>query len=78
MLFNCLYAVILCKHIAEKIIHLRKHVGVTRFLLHVLLATMPHADVLRAVELLGTEVALRVRKEVKRWEAERQGIRYND
>jgi probable LLM family oxidoreductase len=56
--------------VAEKIIHLRKHVGITRFMLHVPLGTMPHEDVMRAIELLGTEVAPRVRDEVSRWEAE--------
>lgn len=56
--------------VAEKIINLRKHVGITRFMLHVPLGSMPHADVMRAIELLGTEVAPRVREEVARWEAE--------
>jgi len=56
--------------VAEKIIHLRKKVGVTRFMLHVPLGTMPHAEVMRAIELLGTEVAPKVRSEISRWEAE--------
>ncbi|WP_340005676.1 LLM class flavin-dependent oxidoreductase [Paenibacillus sp. FSL K6-0276] len=56
--------------VAEKIIHLRKHVGITRFMLHVPLGTMPHKDVMRAIELLGTEVAPIVRAEIARWEAE--------
>lgn len=43
--------------VARKIINLRKHVGITRFFLHVPLGTMPHEDVMRAIELLGTEVA---------------------
>ncbi|MFB4321975.1 LLM class flavin-dependent oxidoreductase [Paenibacillus lautus] len=55
--------------VAEKIIHLRKHVGITRFMLHVPVGTMPHDEVMRAIELLGTEVAPRVRKEIDRWEA---------
>jgi probable LLM family oxidoreductase len=54
--------------VANKIIHLRKHVGVTRFLLHVPHGTMPHADVMEAIRLLGTEVAPRVREEISRWE----------
>ncbi|MFD1678086.1 LLM class flavin-dependent oxidoreductase [Alicyclobacillus fodiniaquatilis] len=58
--------------VAEKIIHLRKHVGITRFMLHVPVGSMPHADVMRAIELLGTEVAPRVREEVARWEAENE------
>lgn len=59
--------------VAKKIIHLRKNVGVTRFMLHVPVGTMPHADVMRAVELLGTEVAPRVREEIAKWEAETGG-----
>ncbi|MNJ74432.1 hypothetical protein D3C77_713640 [compost metagenome] len=58
--------------VAQKIIHLRKHVGITRFFLHVPLGTMPHEEVMRAIELLGTEVAPRVREEVARWEAENE------
>lgn len=56
--------------VAQKIIHLRKEVGITRFMMHVPLGTMPHDQVMRAIELLGTEVAPRVREEVSRWEAE--------
>ncbi|RST72009.1 LLM class flavin-dependent oxidoreductase [Siminovitchia acidinfaciens] len=56
--------------VAEKIIHLRKNVGITRFMMHVPLGTMPHDQVMRAIELLGKEVAPRVREEISRWEAE--------
>ncbi len=56
--------------VATKIIHLRKDVGITRFMLHVPLGTMPHEDVMKAIELLGTEVAPRVREEIAKWEAE--------
>ena len=55
--------------VAEKIIYLRKNVGITRFMLHVPLGTMPHADVMRAIELLGTKVAPIVREEIAKWEA---------
>ncbi|WP_053364982.1 LLM class flavin-dependent oxidoreductase [Bacillus sp. FJAT-27245] len=55
--------------VAEKIIFLRKNVGITRFMLHCPLGSMPHEDVMRAIELFGTEVAPRVREEVARWEA---------
>ena len=58
------------KTVAEKIIHLRKNVGVTRFMLHCPLGSMPHEDVMKAIELLGKEVAPIVREEVDRWEAE--------
>jgi probable LLM family oxidoreductase len=56
--------------VAKKIIHLRKQLGITRFLLHVPVGTMPHDDVMRAIELLGTEVAPRVREEISKWESE--------
>ncbi|ETB72488.1 luciferase [Bacillus sp. CPSM8] len=55
--------------VAEKIIHLRKNVGITRFLLHVPVGSMPHEDVMKAIELLGTKTAPLVREEVSRWEA---------
>jgi probable LLM family oxidoreductase len=61
------------KTVAEKIIHLRKHVGITRFMLHVPVGTMPHDDVMRAIELLGKEVAPIVREEISRWEGESEG-----
>lgn len=55
--------------VAEKIIHLRKQVGITRFMLHVPVGTMSHDQVMKAIELLGTEVAPRVREEIADWEA---------
>ncbi|MCH6264287.1 MULTISPECIES: LLM class flavin-dependent oxidoreductase [Neobacillus] len=55
--------------VAAKIIHLRKNVGITRFMLHVPVGTMPHEDVMKAIELLGKEVAPIVREEVAKWEA---------
>ncbi|WP_462411715.1 LLM class flavin-dependent oxidoreductase [Neobacillus sp. Marseille-QA0830] len=58
--------------VAQKIIHLRKNVGVTRFMLHVPVGSMPHEDVMKAIELLGKEVAPRVREEVSQWEAAQQ------
>lgn len=59
--------------VANKIIDLRKRVGITRFMLHCPLGTMPHEDVMRSIELLGTEVAPRVREEIARWEAAGEG-----
>lgn len=56
--------------VAEKIIFLRKNVGIERFMLHVPVGSMPHEQVLRAIELLGTKVAPIVKEEVARWEAE--------
>ncbi|WP_310830323.1 LLM class flavin-dependent oxidoreductase [Paenibacillus pedocola] len=54
------------EYVAEKIILLHKNLGVTRFFLHVNVGTMPHREVLRAIELLGTKVAPIVRKELAR------------
>jgi probable LLM family oxidoreductase len=56
------------KTVAEKIIHLRKNVGITRFMLHVPVGSMPHEEVMKAIELYGKEVAPIVREEVARWE----------
>lgn len=56
--------------VAQKIIHLRKNVGITRFMLHVPVGTMPHDDVMNAIELLGKKVAPKVREEVSKWEEE--------
>ncbi|MCP8617259.1 LLM class flavin-dependent oxidoreductase [Salirhabdus salicampi] len=55
--------------VAQKIIYLRKNVGITRFMLHCPLGTMPHEDVMRSIELLGKEVAPRVREEISKWES---------
>ncbi|MCY8673701.1 LLM class flavin-dependent oxidoreductase, partial [Bacillus haynesii] len=52
--------------VAEKIIHLCKNVGITRFLLHVPVGSMPHEDVMKAIELFGTKTAPLVREEVSR------------
>lgn len=57
------------KTVAEKIIFLRKNVGITRFMLHVPVGSMPHEDVMKAIELLGKEVAPIVRAEIDRWES---------
>ncbi|PGT77096.1 LLM class flavin-dependent oxidoreductase [Bacillus sp. AFS040349] len=61
------------KTVAEKIIYLRKNVGITRFMLHVPVGSMPHDDVMRAIELLGKEVAPMVRSEVTKWEKQESG-----
>ncbi|WP_010095947.1 LLM class flavin-dependent oxidoreductase [Ornithinibacillus scapharcae] len=54
--------------VAEKIIFLRKNVGITRFMLHVPVGSMPHEEVMQAIRLLGEEVAPIVRSEVNKWE----------
>ena len=61
------------QYVAQKIINLRKHVGITRFMLHMPLGTMPHDQVMHGIELFGKEVAPIVREEVEKWEKE-QGI----
>lgn len=58
------------KTVAEKIIFLRKNVGITRFMLHCPLGSMPHEDVMKSIELFGKEVAPIVREEVEKWEKE--------
>ncbi|QUG41698.1 LLM class flavin-dependent oxidoreductase [Psychrobacillus sp. INOP01] len=60
--------------VAQKIIHLRKYVGITRFMMYVPLSTMPHDQVMKAIELLGTEVAPRVREEITKWETETENV----
>lgn len=47
--------------VAAKLTDVSELLGLDRILLHLSVGTMPHADVLRAVELLGTEVAPVVR-----------------
>jgi probable LLM family oxidoreductase len=42
---------------AAKIRRMRELLGIERFLLHVSVGTMPHAQVLHAIELFGTKVA---------------------
>lgn len=51
------------KTVAEKIISLRKNIGITRFMMHLPLGTMPHEDVMSSIEFLGKEVAPIVREE---------------
>lgn len=58
--------------VAKKIIHLRKHVGIQRFFLHVPVGSMPHDEVMRAIELFGKEVAPMVREEIAEWEKHNQ------
>lgn len=48
--------------VADKIVRWREILGVERFMLHMSVGTLRHADVLRSIELLGSEVAPRVRK----------------
>lgn len=52
------------EYVAEKIILLHENLGIDRFFLHVTVGTMPHLEVMRAIELLGTKVAPIVRKAI--------------
>ena len=46
--------------VAAKILRWREILGINRFMLHVSVGTMPHEQVMRSIELLGTDVAKRV------------------
>lgn len=50
------------EEVTEKILYQQEILGLTRFLLHISVGTMPHAQVMHAIELLGTRVAPAVRK----------------
>jgi probable LLM family oxidoreductase len=52
--------------VAEKILFQHELFGHDRFLAQISVGTMPHTKVMRAIELLGTEVAPIVRKETER------------
>jgi alkanesulfonate monooxygenase SsuD/methylene tetrahydromethanopterin reductase-like flavin-dependent oxidoreductase (luciferase family) len=52
--------------VVEKILAEHALFGHQRFMAQISVGTMPHASVLRAIELLGTEVAPAVRAEVSR------------
>ncbi len=54
------------EQVIEKILYQYEIFGHDRFLLQLTVGPMPHADVLRAIELLGTEVAPVVRRETAR------------
>jgi alkanesulfonate monooxygenase SsuD/methylene tetrahydromethanopterin reductase-like flavin-dependent oxidoreductase (luciferase family) len=54
--------------IADRILDLQHHLGHRRHFLQMDIGGMPHAEVLRSIELLGTEVAPRVRAELGRAE----------
>jgi len=52
------------QQVIDKILYEYEIFGLTRFLLHISVGTLPHAQVLRAIELLGTVVAPAVRKAI--------------
>lgn len=51
------------QEVIDKILFERELFGNDRFLLHISVGTLPHAKVLRAIELFGTEVAPVIRRE---------------
>lgn len=50
------------KEVAAKILWWKEILGISRFMLHISVGTMPHGQVMRSIELLGTEVARLVRE----------------
>lgn len=52
------------QEVTEKILYQVEMFGLTRFLLHISVGTLPHHKVMKAIELLGTQVAPAVRKYV--------------
>jgi probable LLM family oxidoreductase len=52
------------QQVIDKILYEHELFGFTRFLLHISVGTLPHVNVLRAIELLGTVVAPAVKKAV--------------
>jgi alkanesulfonate monooxygenase SsuD/methylene tetrahydromethanopterin reductase-like flavin-dependent oxidoreductase (luciferase family) len=63
------YAVGSPQQVTEQILSLYETFGHQRTLLQLAIGTVGHHDVMRAIELLGTEVAPAVRSEVARREA---------
>ncbi|MBP1161068.1 LLM class flavin-dependent oxidoreductase [Rhodococcus sp. PvR099] len=51
------------EQVAEKIIDMRETLGIDRFMLHPSVGPLPHAKVMRTIELLGTKVAPLIRQE---------------
>jgi alkanesulfonate monooxygenase SsuD/methylene tetrahydromethanopterin reductase-like flavin-dependent oxidoreductase (luciferase family) len=63
------YAVGSPEQVAEKLLHHHEVFGHQRTMLQLAVGPTPHADVMRAIELLGTKVAPVVREEIARREA---------
>jgi len=59
--------------VAEKILQMREDLGIRRFMLHVSVVSLRHDQVLRSIELLGTEVASLVEVGVPRPRRTAQG-----
>jgi probable LLM family oxidoreductase len=63
------YAVGSPQQVTEKLLHHHEVLGHQRTMLQLAVSTVPHPDIMRAIELLGTQVAPAVRAEVARREA---------
>jgi probable LLM family oxidoreductase len=61
------------EEVVEKILFQHEIFGHDRFLMQMSVGTLPHASVMRSIELLGTEVAPAVRRELAGAPAERSG-----
>jgi probable LLM family oxidoreductase len=61
------------QEVIEKILFQHEIFGHERFLMQMSVGTLPHASVMRSIELLGTEVAPVVRRELAGTTAERSG-----
>jgi alkanesulfonate monooxygenase SsuD/methylene tetrahydromethanopterin reductase-like flavin-dependent oxidoreductase (luciferase family) len=53
------------EQVTEKILYQHEKLGHQRYLMQMSVGSMPHAQTMRSIELLGTKVALAVRKAVK-------------
>jgi alkanesulfonate monooxygenase SsuD/methylene tetrahydromethanopterin reductase-like flavin-dependent oxidoreductase (luciferase family) len=54
------------QEVTEKVLQLHELFGMDRFLAQLSVGPMPHKDLMRAIELLGTEVVPAVRRELAR------------
>jgi probable LLM family oxidoreductase len=61
------------QEVVEKILFQHEIFGHDRFLMQMSVGTLPHASIMRSIELLGTEVAPVVRRELAGTPAERSG-----
>jgi alkanesulfonate monooxygenase SsuD/methylene tetrahydromethanopterin reductase-like flavin-dependent oxidoreductase (luciferase family) len=52
------------QEVAEKILYQHEIFRHDRFLMQMSVGTMPHAQIMRSIELFGTQVAPRIRAEV--------------
>ena len=50
------------QQVIDKILYEKELFGLDRFLLHVSVGTMPHAQIMHSIELFGTQVAPVIRK----------------